>query len=53
MAMIRGSLISIIYQKMILKSANANESAAMTLMGTDIERIAETWYILVVEIGAL
>jgi len=44
MAMIRGSLISIIYQKMmILKSANANESAAaMTLMGTDVERIAKT-----------
>ena len=51
--MIRGSLISIIYQKMMnLKSANANESAAMTLMGTEVERIVETWYLLVVSIWA-
>jgi len=53
MAMIRGSLISIIYQKMmILKSADANKSAAMTLMGTDVDRIVETWYLLVVDIWA-
>jgi hypothetical protein len=51
--MIRGSLISIIYQKMMnLKSANANESAAMNLMGTEVERIVETWYLLVVNIWA-
>ena len=37
---------------MNLKSANANESAAMTLMGTEVERIVETWYLLVVSIWA-
>jgi ATP-binding cassette, subfamily C (CFTR/MRP), member 1 len=53
MAMIRGGLIAIIYQKMIgLKTTNVNESAAMTLMGTDVERIAETCYLLVAEISA-
>ena len=32
-----------IYKKMIeLKTSNINESSAMTLMGTDVERIAET-----------
>jgi len=53
MAMIRGGLIAIIYQKMIgLKITNVNESAAMTLMGIDVERISETWYLLVAEISA-
>jgi hypothetical protein len=53
MAMIRGALIAVIYEKMLsLKSGNASESAAMTLMGTDVERIVETWYLLVVEIWA-
>ena len=51
--MIRGGLIAVIYEKMLsLKSGNASESAAMTLMGTDVERIVETWYLLVVEIWA-
>ena len=53
MAMIRGSLISMIYQKMmILKSVDANKSAAMTLMGTDVERLAETWYLLLIDTWA-
>jgi len=51
--MVRGSLIAVIYEKMIsLKSANTNESAAITLMGTDVERIVETFFLLVVEIWA-
>lgn len=42
-----------IYQKMIgMKIDNANESAALSLMGTDVERIVETWYLLIAEIWA-
>lgn len=53
MAMVRGGLIGIIYSKATeLKSANINESAAMTLMGTDVERIAENWYLMFTEIWA-
>ena len=41
--MIRGGLIYIIYDKMIdLKLGNVNESAAMTLMSTDVEQIANS-----------
>jgi ATP-binding cassette subfamily C (CFTR/MRP) protein 1 len=43
--MVRGALIGMIYSKATeLKSANINESSAMTLMGTDVETIAENWY---------
>jgi hypothetical protein len=53
MAQIRSGLIAMIYQKMIgIKIADANESAAVTLMGTDVERIVETWYLLVAELWA-
>lgn len=41
--MIRGGLIYMIYGKMIdLKVGNVNESAAMTLMSTDVEQIANS-----------
>jgi len=51
MAMIRGQLMSIIYTKMLtLALANASDSAAMSLMGTDVQRIAETFWELLVEV---
>ena len=51
MTMMRGQLISIIYAKMMtLPITNINESAAMSLMGTDVQRIAETFWYLVVEV---
>jgi len=49
MTMIRGSLIAMIYQKMLNLKSSENESAAMTLMGTDVERIVETWHLLLIE----
>lgn len=42
-----------LYQKMLgLKSVNANDSAALTLMGTDVERIVETWHLMIIETWA-
>lgn len=53
MAMIRGSLIGMIYGKLAtLDVANVNESSAMTLMGTDVERIVETWHELFTDVWA-
>ncbi|KAK5633576.1 hypothetical protein RRF57_009290 [Xylaria bambusicola] len=50
MTMMRGGLISIIYQKMLrTQVTNLNDSAAVTLMGTDVQRIAETFHYLLVE----
>ncbi|KAI0143174.1 P-loop containing nucleoside triphosphate hydrolase protein [Xylariaceae sp. FL1272] len=50
MTMMRGSLISIIYHKMLkTKMTKSNESPAVTLMGTDVQRIAETFYYLLIE----
>ncbi|KAI1263553.1 P-loop containing nucleoside triphosphate hydrolase protein [Xylariaceae sp. FL1019] len=50
MAMMRGSLIAIIYQKMMeTKMTKSSESPAVTLMGTDVQRIAETFFYLLVE----
>jgi len=48
MTKIRGSLIAMIYQKMLSLKSNENESPAMTLMGTDVERIVETWHLLLI-----
>ncbi|TGJ88504.1 hypothetical protein E0Z10_g256 [Xylaria hypoxylon] len=50
MTMMRGGLISIIYQKMLRTQATKlNDSAAVTLMGTDVQRIAETFHWLIIE----
>ncbi|KAI0858183.1 P-loop containing nucleoside triphosphate hydrolase protein [Xylaria cubensis] len=50
MTMIRGALISIVYRKMLgSQAAKSNDSAAITLMGTDVQRIAETFHYLLVE----
>jgi len=51
MTMMRGELVTLIYAKMLkLQIANVNESAAMTLMGTDVQRIAETFHELLIDI---
>lgn len=43
-AMMRGGLVGIIFEKMLeLNIGDAQESSALTLMSTDVERIAETW----------
>jgi ATP-binding cassette, subfamily C (CFTR/MRP), member 1 len=43
-AMIRGGLVGVIFRKMLeLNICDAQESSALTLMSTDVERIAETW----------
>lgn len=53
MAKVRSALIAVIYQKLLsLKFANANNSAAVTLMGTDVDRIAESLYLLISELAA-
>ncbi|ROW02989.1 hypothetical protein VMCG_05737 [Cytospora schulzeri] len=51
MTMMRGQLISIIYTKMLtLPIGDVNESAAMSLMGTDVQTIAESFWYLIVEV---
>lgn len=48
--MIRGGLIVLIYQKVLeTPSAAVGDSAAMSLIGTDVERICETWYLVLLE----
>ncbi|KAH6661422.1 ABC transporter [Truncatella angustata] len=50
MAMVRGGLISLIYEKIVQSpSTQVGDSAAMTLIGTDVERICETWHLVVAE----
>jgi hypothetical protein len=50
MAMVRGGLISLIYEKIMQSpSTQVGDSAAMTLIGTDVERICETWHLVVAE----
>ncbi|OAA71991.1 ABC transporter [Akanthomyces lecanii RCEF 1005] len=49
MAMTRGGLIGLIYTKLTRSRAGAAEnrdSAVITLIESDVERIAETWYLL-------
>lgn len=42
-----------IYRKITtLKSANVNDSAAMTLMGTDVEQIAENLHLIITDLWA-
>lgn len=51
MAMIRGQLTVMVYTKMLtLPTTNADESSAMSLVGTDVQRIAETFWQLLIEI---
>ena len=51
MSMIRGQLISLIYNKLTtLPITNIDESSAMTLMSTDVQKIAESLYYLVIDI---
>lgn len=51
MTMMRGQLISLIHTKMLaLPIADVNGSAAMSLMGTDVQRIAETFWYLLIEV---
>lgn len=55
MAMIRGALVGAIFQKLIQSPvgiASGSESPVMTLIGTDVERICETWYSLTSEVWA-
>ncbi|KAM7219752.1 ABC multidrug transporter [Rhypophila decipiens] len=53
MAIVRGGLISLIYDKVVqspsASTQAASDSAAMTLIGTDVERICETWHLVVAE----
>ncbi|POR39545.1 ABC transporter [Tolypocladium paradoxum] len=54
MAMTRGGLIALIYRKLTespIQGSDATDSAIMTLIGTDVERICESWYLLVAEVG--
>src|SRR4051794_31449025 len=51
MAKIRSALVAVIYRKLIvLKYANVNESAAMTLMGSEVDRICESLHYVISEI---
>lgn len=51
MTMMRGQLIPVIYMKMLtLPIADINESAAMSLMGTDVQAIAESFWYLIIEV---
>lgn len=50
MTMMRGGLVTLIYSKMTeLQLVNVSESAAMTLMGTDVQRIAETFHYVIAD----
>ncbi|KAL6875382.1 P-loop containing nucleoside triphosphate hydrolase protein [Trichoderma longibrachiatum] len=52
-AMIRGGLIGLIYRKMLrLSASELNESAALTLMGNDIETLSERANALLIEAWA-
>ncbi|KAI1128647.1 P-loop containing nucleoside triphosphate hydrolase protein [Nemania abortiva] len=50
MTMMRGGLISMIYRKLLrTQVTKLNDSAAVTLMGTDVQRITESFHYLIVE----
>jgi ATP-binding cassette, subfamily C (CFTR/MRP), member 1 len=50
MTMMRGQTTSLIYTKMLtLPITGVNESAAMTLMGTDVQNIASTFYMFLID----
>ncbi|KPM44027.1 ABC transporter C family member 12 [Neonectria ditissima] len=49
-AMVRGGLITLVYSKMMkLPTSEVNESAALTLMGNDVETLTEKLNILLIE----
>lgn len=51
MTMLRGQLTTLVYAKMLaLPAADATDSSAMSLMGTDVQKIAESFYYIVVEL---
>jgi ATP-binding cassette, subfamily C (CFTR/MRP), member 1 len=53
MAMLRGGMISMIYDKMMaLPIGNANESSAMSIMGSDVETLAESFFMLICDTWA-
>lgn len=55
MAMTRGGLIGLIYAKLIRSPAalaESGDSAAVTLIESDVERICETWYLLTSDLWA-
>lgn len=50
MAMVRGGLIGMIYNKLAASptaTKDAGDSKVMTLIGTDIERICLTWFLAI------
>lgn len=48
--MTRGAMISLIYSKILkIKSSSASHSMAFTLMTTDVEKIVETFWRLILE----
>jgi ATP-binding cassette, subfamily C (CFTR/MRP), member 1 len=51
MSMMRGQLVALIYDKLLtLEYTNTENSSAMTLMGTDVPKIAETFHMLLLDI---
>ena len=55
MAMTRAALIGMIYEKLTRLSTGSGEtvdSAVITLIQSDVERIGETWYLLTSDIWA-
>jgi ATP-binding cassette, subfamily C (CFTR/MRP), member 1 len=48
MAVLRGGMIAIVYQKMmILPLGNVNQSSAMSIMGADVDTLAESLHLLI------
>jgi ATP-binding cassette, subfamily C (CFTR/MRP), member 1 len=48
MTMLRGGMISMIYDKMMeLPVGNVNESGAMSVMGSDVETLADSFFMLI------
>ncbi len=53
MVMIRGGMTSLIYGKMMsLPFGNVSESGAMSIMGSDVETLVETFHMLICETWA-
>jgi ATP-binding cassette, subfamily C (CFTR/MRP), member 1 len=51
MTMMRGQLISLIYAKVLeLPITVTSESAALTLMGTDVQAIASSYHFLILDL---
>jgi len=48
MSMMRGELTTVVYVK-LLSLPNASESAALTLIGTDVQRISQTFHFALIE----